>query len=90
VPTGVDGMTMRAMLSRFNRGGYTPPRTLFDLAFVTRPSDPLADTTITCNDSTKICTCVSDTDGDCVGKLAAICGSAESFGSNGGVGTDCP
>jgi hypothetical protein len=89
-PAGVDGLTMRTMIERFLSGGYEPPRGIVDLAARTDPGDPLADTTITCNDDTHVCTCVSDQDGDCEAKLAAICDSAESFGPNSGVGRDCP
>ena len=84
------GVTMLKMLGDQQRDGQRLPRALEELAVEARTRDPLADTTITCNDDTHICTCVSDASGDCEAKLAAICDSAESFGANGGVGKDCP
>ncbi|MCP5237348.1 MAG: hypothetical protein H6945_16545 [Zoogloeaceae bacterium] len=99
VPSGLEpegdkpaagGTTMLKMLGDFQRDGHKLSRTLEELALRSKTRDPLADTTITCNDDTHICTCVSDADGDCEAKLAAICDTAEPFGSNGGVGTDCP
>jgi hypothetical protein len=88
-PGGVDGVRMIAMLRRFVSTGESPPRPIMDLANV-GGGDPLSDTTITCNDETNICTCVSTSSGDCEVKLGALCEDAESFGSNGGVGTGCP
>lgn len=81
---------MLKMLGDYQRDGHRLSPALEELARRSKTRDPLADTTITCNDDTHICTCVSDADGDCEAKLAAICDSAEPFGSNGGVGTDCP
>lgn len=80
---------MRAMILEFTalQPGVVPG--LADLA--ARPgTGDLEDTTITCNNGTGICTCVSDEDGDCVAKLGALCDDAHEFGSDGGVGTDCP
>ena len=52
--------------------------------------DPVADTTITCNDSTHICTCIqTEGTGDCQAKLSALCDSVVA-GSDFGVGEDCP
>lgn len=86
--SGVDGVMMRTMLERFRDGGHKPPKPILDLAARTGPDDPLADTTITCNESTHICTCVSDDDDECGHKLGALCHSATSW-SDGGVGEEC-
>ena len=61
-----------------------------ELSYGPPDDDPLADTTITCNDSTNICTCIqTGGSGDCEAKLGALCDSVVA-GSDFGIGEDCP
>jgi|GEM_PF-6590619 hypothetical protein len=41
--------------------------------FTSGDVEPVADTTVTCNDSTNICTCQSTSNRDCGQKLRALC-----------------
>lgn len=84
-----DGATMRRIIALLREYG-DPPQAVLDLAAKGGGTGPLADATITCNDETEICTCISDTnDNSCTEKLEKLCTEASPFGSNAGVGTGC-
>ena len=78
---------LRASLEIF-RAQSRPTNPGIDELLAWPDEDVLADTTVTCNNSTNICTCVTDTGGDCGKKLEALCGSSISW-SDGGVGENC-